>query len=447
MKVEGNYLRAFFARNFVQAKFFFLVLMLLVSSVMKGQEQLPDSSVVVFMDSKIMETQEAYWKVHRGEATGIGEVISVRNAIMNFGERARNGIWTFWTINKPEEAPLQPDEYVIHGTINPAYNGELAMLFTFKPTDWEKIQHVDTVMVADGKFSFRGKVNDYNPSILAVGNYPKPTRSVELFLDAGNIQVSLDSLSVVGSPLNDALSQFQKTMKRFTNDITQVKSDSLKRMLSLSRKSIYKEFIKQNIHNGIGRMYCYGWNYSLPDFEELYALTDDTLKNTPWMLAVVEEHKRDQERMKKLSQMSGETFKNHSFETLSKKRKELKSYVGKSKLLVVDVWASWCGPCKREIPHLKKVYDAYKDKGLSIISVSIDDSDKKWKEAVDKFEMPWEQLRTGSDEDMKSFMADYLIEGIPHMIIIDKEGIIVYAGSALRAEQGQLQELLDEKLK
>lgn len=445
MKVESNYLRASFARNFVQARFFFLVLMLLGPSVMKGQEMLSPDSTICFIDSEEADYQFTAKKMGDGEIDGFGEVISVRNAIMNFGERARNGIWTFWTINKPEEAPLQPDEYVIHGTINPAYNGELAMLFTFKPTDWEKIQHVDTVMVADGKFSFRGKVNDYNPSILAVGNYPKPTRSVELFLDAGNIQVSLDSLSVVGSPLNDALRQFEKTMKKY--DGIKFKSDSINEILGMSGRAIRKEFIKQNIHNGIGRLYCYKMNYYLPDFEEIYALADDTLKNTPWMLAVVKEHEEIQKQLKRQSQLSGDVYKNYTFETLSKKKQELKSYVGKSKLLVVDVWASWCAPCKREIPHLKKVYAEYKDKGVSFVSVSIDESEKNWKEAVDKFEMPWDQLRTGSEEIMDAFMKNYQMIGVPSMVIVDKEGIVVYAGSALRAEKGELQELLDEKLK
>ena len=74
----------------------------------KSQVQLPDSTVICFMDSKVMDTQAAYWKVYKEEATGTGEVISVRNAIMNFGEIARNGIWTFWTINKPKKPLCNP---------------------------------------------------------------------------------------------------------------------------------------------------------------------------------------------------------------------------------------------------------------------------------------------------------------------------------------------------
>lgn len=59
---------------------------------------------------------------------------------------------------------------------------------------------------------------------------------------------------------------------------------------------------------------------------------------------------------------------------------------------MIDFWASWCGPCRREIPNLKKIYEAYVDKGLEIISISIDKEDKAWQKALDEEQLPWPNL-------------------------------------------------------
>lgn len=423
------------------------VFLQIVSFPVKSQGLMPDSLVICFVDSKIVEYQAAALMLSKNEVKGTGEVISARNAILHFGERARNGIWTFWTLHKAEEAPLQPDEYLIYGTVSPAYNGEQVMLFTFEPTDWDKIQHVDTVMVADGKFTFRGKVCDNNPSVLTVGNYPKPTHSVELLLEAGEMHVSLDSMIVAGTPLNDEILRFEKCMKESSINISKTKPDSLKMELIECRRTAYKDFVKKNIRNGIGRAYLYKKNYQLPDFEELYALADDTLKNTPEMVAIVKKHNEEVELRKKLLKLAGEKYKNHAFLTLSGEQRDLKEYIGKSKILVIDVWASWCAPCRREIPYLKKVYETYKNKGLNVLSVSLDESEDNWKSAVKQMDMPWSQLRIEPEEKQNAFMKDYLIHRLPHLIIINEEGKIVCTGSELRAEGGSLQALLNKYLK
>lgn len=102
---------------------------------------------------------------------------------------------------------------------------------------------------------------------------------------------------------------------------------------------------------------------------------------------------------------------------------KLSQYIPKGKYVMLEFWASWCGPCRGEIPHLKHVYKAYKDKGFEIISVSIDAKDKDWKKAMQEENMDWIQLN-----DSKEFKGPaqqvYNVTGVPYCILLDKEGRI-----------------------
>lgn len=95
---------------------------------------------------------------------------------------------------------------------------------------------------------------------------------------------------------------------------------------------------------------------------------------------------------------------------------------GKEKVLLV-FWASWCRPCREEIPELKKFYEKYKDK-VSIVSLSIDNDYKKWKKAVDKEKMPWLNL-SGLPKNKNGVGMQYNISAVPTMILVDKKGNII----------------------
>ena len=103
----------------------------------------------------------------------------------------------------------------------------------------------------------------------------------------------------------------------------------------------------------------------------------------------------------------------------------------KNKLTVIDFWASWCGPCRQEMPHLVDLYKRYKGKGLGVIGVSLDEDRSAWIKAVKYLGMDWVQLSDLQGWD-NSAARMYGIESIPFTIIVDEKGRVVDAG--LRGE-------------
>lgn len=109
----------------------------------------------------------------------------------------------------------------------------------------------------------------------------------------------------------------------------------------------------------------------------------------------------------------------------------------KGNYLVIDFWASWCGPCRKEMPNMKKAYEQFSGKGVSFFNVSIDSKEGDWLKALDEEKMPWDQVL--APEAGKEVMKLYQFSGIPFIVLLDKEGNIL--AKNLRGEQ------LIEKLK
>ena len=90
----------------------------------------------------------------------------------------------------------------------------------------------------------------------------------------------------------------------------------------------------------------------------------------------------------------------------------------------MDFWASWCGPCRKEMPNVVKAYAKFKDKGFEIYGVSLDQDKARWLEAIQKDGITWPQV-----SDLKYWECEaaklYAVEGIPYTVLLDKEGKII----------------------
>ena len=119
----------------------------------------------------------------------------------------------------------------------------------------------------------------------------------------------------------------------------------------------------------------------------------------------------------------------------------------KGKNVYIDVWATWCGPCKAEIPHLKELEKSYHDKNVEFVSISVDvpEDEDKWKSMIADKDLKGVQLLSDNGWDT-DFVNNYLIKGIPRFILLDDEGKIVTADAPRPSSDQELKDMLNALL-
>jgi peroxiredoxin len=129
-------------------------------------------------------------------------------------------------------------------------------------------------------------------------------------------------------------------------------------------------------------------------------------------------------------------FPAFTYPDTSGRRYSLADLKGNKRTLVI-FWASWCAPCRKEIPALKQLYSKYKQRGFSMISISVDQKITAWKRAVKEENMPWPNIANLPDDD-HAIMEHFGITSVPSLFLLDSAGSVLLSDPGLQQVEDHL---------
>ncbi|MEI7726167.1 MAG: TlpA disulfide reductase family protein [Bacteroidota bacterium] len=333
------------------------------------------------------------------------------------------------------------DQFKISGSVKGVDTG-MIFLQKFEVDQWT---NVDSTKLKKGEFAFTGKAELPEMWHLVMKDNQV---LLPVFLENAKIDVqifpdSLEKSVVKGSATHDIYQQYVsmneaislkmddvykkwKKAKEAHDTLGMAQNDSISNALDAEMKKQLQDFTKTNNKTTVSPYLIMrnSWQFELPELEEIVTAMDTSLNRSQYMEAL-------KKRVAVLQSVSvGQIAPDFTMNDSTGKPVSLSSLKGK--VLLVDFWASWCGPCRAENPNVVKAYQAYSNKGFDILGCSFDQNRDKWIKATKDDKLTWNHV-----SDLKGWANAagklYGVNSIPANVLLDKDQKII--GRNLRGEE------------
>lgn len=345
------------------------------------------------------------------------------------------------------------EKFEINGTTGTQLEGKKIFLSN-KHTEYSKMENAvnDSCIVQNGRFYFTGTLK--NPATLVslflnrpdigisqffienrkigvtITNSTKPNLLVNCVVENAPVTAQQKELDKAKAVYMEKFIEFSKKEQKeyaTANDSLKAALSNEYRLLAKEETTVVSDFIKNHPSYYISLYwFCYqitDRTISQPDSTlALFRQLDPKLQQLPEGQAVL------QRITNKIAMAQNKTLPEFSIPDTSGNM--ITSVHFKNKYLLIDFWASWCGPCIEDIPNVKKVHKQFSNKNLSVLSISLDDKKDYWLRAVKKYALPWTQVSElkGWDGSLSKKMD---IRYIPQYYLVDPLGKFVLMGASI----------------